>query len=76
MKTLRFKLGESTCNCIYTYINAASSKVMLQLRLHHFCDVVFKIDHKLYTVLGSTPMKNYGCESALTPKHKSVRHSL
>jgi len=63
-----------TCNCIYTYINAAASNVMLQLGLHYLWRSLKK--NKLYTASGPTPMKNYGCEPASTPKHKSVRHSL
>jgi hypothetical protein len=54
---IMFQIKSVSCGTfsyICVYINAFAICVMLQLYLQHgFCDVIFKIKHKLYAASGS-----------------------
>jgi hypothetical protein len=58
-------LSHGTCSYIRMYINAVADSVMLCLQ-HDFCNIIFKIKHKLYIDSGSAlppppQRKNSGC---------------
>jgi hypothetical protein len=47
-------LSHGTCSYIRMYIHAVADSVMLCLQ-HDFYNIIFKIEHKLYTASWSTP---------------------
>jgi hypothetical protein len=45
-------LSHGTCSYIRMYLNAVADSVMLYLQ-HYFCNIIFKIKHKLYIASGT-----------------------
>jgi hypothetical protein len=64
-------LSDGTCSYIRMYINAAANSVVWYLQ-HDFCNLIFKIRHKFYSLRVSPPPPSPRKISVLTPEVQSV----